>query len=594
MMRSYAATKGPDDTVLPKTPATSPADITHPAVTTPAAASTTTVIPPENIPRAPPSPQQVQTSPGTSIPPPASPPASSSPAPKPRKGRFRRFLVFLITAAGISYAGGVYYALVNDNFHDFFTEYVPYGEEAVLYFEEREFQRRFPQHPQMHKMYPQVSGENKQTFSGRSGMTARIAEDAADTSKDSLGKTDRAVAEKKTDKSTTLEKAKQATASVVSKAEETASAVAGSGPAKKIEPLNLSDVANADDVVVAKMAKVINDVIAVINADGASGTYSSTLESAKESIKGLASEAKKYEEAAAEIAEKKIRENQTQFDEAAKELLRRVSQEQQDRELSWREEYEVERERLANTYQNKLQSELEAAQQVSEQRLRNELLEQSIKLQEDFTKSIKDRVESERSGRLSKLNELNDSLADIEDVTSKWSEVIDLNQRTQHLVVAVEAVRHSLESADRPRPFVHELAALKEVGQHDAVIDAAIASINPSAYQRGLPTSAQLIDRFRRVANEVRKASLLPEDAGAASHAASLVLSKLMFKKQGLAVGDDVESILTRTETYLEEGNLDEATREMNGLKGWAKVLSRDWLNEARSILEVKQAIEVC
>ena len=57
--------------------------------------------------------------------------------------------------------------------------------------------------------------------------------------------------------------------------------------------------------------------------------------------------------------------------------------------------------------------------------------------------------------------------------------------------------------------------------------------------------------------------------------------------------GDDVESILTRTETFLEEGNLDEAAREMNGLKGWAKTLSKDWLGEVRKVLEVQQALDV-
>ena len=66
-----------------------------------------------------------------------------------------------------------------------------------------------------------------------------------------------------------------------------------------------------------------------------------------------------------------------------------------------------------------------------------------------------------------------------------------------------------------------------------------------------------------------------------------------MFKKEGLAAGTDVESILTRTQTYLEEGDLDQAAREMNGLKGWAKTLSRDWLGEVRKVLEVQQALEV-
>ena len=78
-----------------------------------------------------------------------------------------------------------------------------------------------------------------------------------------------------------------------------------------------------------------------------------------------------------------------------------------------------------------------------------------------------------------------------------------------------------------------------------------------------------------------------------ASHAASWVLSKVLFRKRGMTVGDDVESVLTRTETLLEEGCLDEAAREMNGLEGWAKTLSWDWLGECRRVLEVRQAVDV-
>jgi mitofilin len=149
---------------------------------------------------------------------------------------------------------------------------------------------------------------------------------------------------------------------------------------------------------------------------------------------------------------------------------------------------------------------------------------------------------------------------------------------------------------DHPTPFTNELVALKEVSRDNEVVKAAIASINPAAYQRGIPSPAHLIDRFRRVAAEVRKASLLPEDAGVASHAASAVLSRMMFTKKserGLPEGDDVEATLSRTEVLLEEGDLESAAREMNALKGWAGVLSRDWIAETRRVLEVKQAVDV-
>ena len=48
-----------------------------------------------------------------------------------------------------------------------------------------------------------------------------------------------------------------------------------------------------------------------------------------------------------------------------------------------------------------------------------------------------------------------------------------------------------------------------------------------------------------------------------------------------------------KLETYLEEGDLDAAAREMNSLQGWAKTLSRDWLGEVRKVLEVQQALDV-
>jgi mitofilin len=277
----------------------------------------------------------------------------------------------------------------------------------------------------------------------------------------------------------------------------------------------------------------------------------------------------------------------------AKELVRRQQDAIQNQEIRWKEEYESEQTKLKEAYEHKVRSELEEAQKVYEQKLKNELLEQQIALRRDFTSSVKDRVESERSGRLSKLSELSSNVSELEKLTGEWNSVVDANLRTQHLLVAVEAVKSTLEKADRPRPFIEELAALKEVAADDPVVNAAIASINPAAYQRGIPTSGQLVDRFRRVAFEVRKASLLPENAGVASHVASLFLSKVMFKKSGLPIGEDVESVLTRTEVLLEEGNLDLAAREMNSLTGWAKTLSRDWLGEVRKVLEVQQALDV-
>ncbi len=534
---------------------------------------------------------------------------------------------------------------MSDNFHDFFTEYIPFGEDAVFYFEEREFRRRFPN---MTKPVERSStSDNKVTIPSKSGLSWRVAEDqsqgsdlatkgrhmsALDANKPkpivdnaqrtpSLATGDEktkaveqakkqsppaptklnppteeptaaaAPPRKEPEKPTTKPVPKQTEpARDVSKRAPEVDEPSVFMPIARIDPLN---VKNANEPLVQDLVKTLNDIITVVNADNAAGKYSSAIAKAKNEFASVGSRIIGLKDAEKKAAQEKIRSTQLEFDKAAKELVRRLEEEMRDQDARWKDEFETEREKISKSYQERLQNELRRAKEVQQQRLGNELLEQAVTMKKEFLAEVKDRVETERNGRLSKLSDLSTSVSELERLSADWNSVVDANLQTQHLLVAVEAVRSSLEHADRPRPFIHELAALKEVASNDPVIDAAIASINPTAYQRGVPTSAQLIDRFRRVAAEVRKASLLPEDAGVASYAASWALSKLLFKKQGMAVGDDVESVLTRTEMLLEEGNLDEAAREMNTLQGWAKKLSWDWLGECRRVLEVRQAVDV-
>lgn len=364
-------------------------------------------------------------------------------------------------------------------------------------------------------------------------------------------------------------------------------------PALSVPTIELSQVKEGGEAIVQDLVKTFNDIITVVSADDDSNKYSAPIAKAKEEVQKIGEKIVSVREEARKAAQEELNKAHTTFDESARELIRRFEDARSVDAAQYREEFEAEREKLALAYQDKIQTELLRAQQVAEQRLQNELVEQAIELNRKYLHNIHELVEKEREGRLSKLNELTSSVGDLEKLTSGWGEVIDTNLKTQQLQVAVDAVRTVLERSEVPRPFVRELVAVKELATDDHVVEAAIASINPTAYQRGIPSTSQLIERFRRVASEVRKASLLPEDAGIASHAASFALSKVMFKRDPVSDGDDVESVLVRTENLLEEGNVDGATREMNTLQGWAKILSKDWMADARRVLEVKQALEV-
>ncbi|KAJ5622255.1 hypothetical protein N7528_005487 [Penicillium herquei] len=559
---------------------------------TPATPSSESTIPHDSIPK--PAEQENKT-------------PESSPTPAPRKtGRFRRFLLYLILTSGIAYGGSIFLALKSDNFHDFFTEYIPYGEECVLYFEERDFYRRFPnasRHSNRIVAAPREEGKPV-TIPSKSGLSWKVTseESGSDVSKSGphmsaqaeATKSESPVAKAKEEKPAKVEEAKPAPKEEKKEEKKAVSLDEPRQPAvSTINTIEFLKAQDGDESVVQELVKTFNDIVTVISADENAGKFSAPVSKAKEELQKIGEKINSIRSEAGKAAQDEINKAHATFDESAKELVRQFEEVRASDIALFREEFETEREKLAFAYQEKINVELQRAQDLAEQRLKNELVEQAIELNRKYVHDVKDLVEREREGRLSKLNELTANIAELEKLTTGWSNVIDTNLKTQQLQVAVDAVRSVVERTETPRPFVRELVAVKELAADDPVVEAAIASINPTAYQRGIPSTAMLVERFRRVAGEVRKASLLPEDAGIASHAASMVLSKVMFKKDALADGDDVESILVRTETLLEEGQIDAAAREMNALQGWAKILSKDWLADVRRVLEVKQALEV-
>ncbi|KAK3075983.1 MICOS complex subunit mic60 [Teratosphaeriaceae sp. CCFEE 6253] len=662
LSRAFADLRPTDKTLLPGTASSTVAGVPQaPILDAHKAASVTRDVPPLAALKTDPTPDAIgQTTPpapstntgnltptGTGF---AATGPTSAPPPPPKRPRrrFRNFLLSLFVLSSLGYAGGVYYSLVSDNFHDFFTEYIPYGEDAVAYFEEREYRKRFPTREYSAKNWPTTRGENKVTIGKSSGLTPRIAEEhkgssdlgskgrhvsaiedggkpqpgKAQQSPDAAGgreKTQAVEAAKKgadapQGKSTGLPGGQTPQSAVSGKDKGDVSRpttsqpkdsssqpkVVAEAPSKPAAPpaptIDHLAVPSATEPVVQDLVKMVNNVITAINASPKASKLSSTVQTAKEDLNHIISSIGTMRESATHDAQSKIQNANTEFDTAAKELVRRLEQEMREQESKWREEYENERENISKSYEQRLQTELSSVEKVQQEKGRNALLQQEIELQKKYMDTVKSKVEEERSGRLAKIDELATSVDELEKLTSEWNDIVDATLRTQHLQVAVEAVRAKVLEAEVPTPFLNELIALKQVSKEDDVVSAAIASINPLAYQRGIPTPASLIDRFRRVAGEVRKASLLPEDAGVASHAASAVLSRFMFTKRadrGLPEGEDVEATLARTEVLLEEGDLDAAAREMNGLRGWAGVLSRDWVGECRRVLEVRQAVDV-
>jgi len=242
-------------------------------------------------------------------------------------------------------------------------------------------------------------------------------------------------------------------------------------------------------------------------------------------------------------------------------------------------------------------------------RLREEVVSQGIELQRRWLRSIKTQVETERGGRLAKLDTLTTSLKHLERITLDNSATLDDNVRLHKIWSALRAVQHKAEAGDVA--FTDELRALKSLstpstgettdpsaGTGDSVIQATLSQLEGSGIpQSGVKSFAALSSWFANsVSPRIHSASLVPSphEASVLSHVASLSLSAFMFKpKAGNVPGSDVNAVLARAEWCLGEKDLDGAAREVNSLTGWPKRLAEDWLREARRNLEVQQALNV-
>ena len=231
-------------------------------------------------------------------------------------------------------------------------------------------------------------------------------------------------------------------------------------------------------------------------------------------------------------------------------------------------------------------------------RLKEEVVAQGIEMQRRWIREVKVKVEEERGGRLARLDELATDLKRLERLTLDNSSYLDENIRVHGLWTAVRAMQAAVDGSVR-KPFREELRVLRHVtaAKEDPVVSTALNSLEATDIPDvGVEPLVDLTSWFTTsVAPRVSSVALVPDqDAGVLSHLASHLLTSFSFRKRGLIPGNDVLSVLSRAEYYLNEKDLDSATRELNQLTGTARQLLCDWLEAARRRLEVQQALEVC
>ncbi|GAA5914624.1 hypothetical protein JCM5296_001109 [Sporobolomyces johnsonii] len=363
----------------------------------------------------------------------------------------------------------------------------------------------------------------------------------------------------------------------------------------------LKDVTTSEPVL-GQLASTIDSLAKYVEKNDANTSEGATavLSSAQKDIKSLAARLEAIKQQEEAKLQQQLKEQANKYSgmllNAEKELVERLDTQEED----WKKAFDMERQKLVAAYKDKLEHELATQQEIINQRLKEEVVAQGIELQRRWVQEIKMRVEQERGGRLAKLEELESGVRKLEKVAKENEEVVGEAVRARKIFAAVKALEHAVESG---APFAAELAAVQRLAAapstsssstSDSLIALALKTVPSEVASSGIASFPALAARFHdSVAPQLKKVSLLPEHGGLMAYLTSVVMSHMLFEKEGWADGDDVVSTVARARFWLANKDLDLATREVNSLKGWPKALAADWLKQARNHLEVKQALEI-
>jgi mitofilin len=161
---------------------------------------------------------------------------------------------------------------------------------------------------------------------------------------------------------------------------------------------------------------------------------------------------------------------------------------------------------------------------------------------------------------------------------------------------------HESEVAERRlKPLAGDLQAIKEAGNNHPYVNTVIESFPQEAAEKGVWTHEALLERFSKVRRICKRVAMVDETGATLfRYFLSYLQSLLVFSKSSpLTESDEVDldnlstfMILQQASYCMERGDLEQALRYMNQLKGESRNVAQDWINDTRLLLEARQAAD--
>ncbi len=163
----------------------------------------------------------------------------------------------------------------------------------------------------------------------------------------------------------------------------------------------------------------------------------------------------------------------------------------------------------------------------------------------------------------------------------------DSGMAAQALVLAAGQLRATLAAG---QPFQQDLQSVRALGIGDAGVTQPLDAIAPFA-AKGIPTQAQITDRFRPLASDIVRAAERGDGASWIDSVTGKLSTLVTVRRQGGGVvGSSADAIVARAEAALGENNLGKAVEELAALQGAGAGAAAAWLADAKARLAADQA----
>ncbi|XP_066931004.1 MICOS complex subunit MIC60-like [Clytia hemisphaerica] len=264
------------------------------------------------------------------------------------------------------------------------------------------------------------------------------------------------------------------------------------------------------------------------------------------------------------------------------------------------EERETKVKELEENYEREILSQLKRQAMAHNEHLAEELAGQA--------KTLDEKHQTEQQAKLDEqkeiyYRELEKKVKSISAIQAKISDIVDVESRqrnAQELWIASQALNGTLGVTTlngRTRTLMPEMIAILQLGERDTTLAEIVDSFPEQATLFGVVPEKDLINRFKHVKDACKRVAAVQDGDSIVKYFMSYVKSMFVISRWYLTDVDqavDMDKltsyeVLAKAEHYIREGDLETATKLMSQLKGVARKLSSDWLNEARLLLETKQ-----